>query len=255
MPDRLSQQQSLALIEELETAKKLIEFGIIDLREQASEGFHHLPLQLLAQGLERLLKLTYVLAVLEESDGLPSIRDIKAFSHGLERIADQLVVLVAPKHGVQEDLEFIRSDGDLRSLLRLLSNFGQESRYHYLDALLDPSSARVDDDPRLQWSEFEDAFISRRPNWAERLGTPEGQEDVFHEAATGIAALVDRLSRAIARMWTQGALPEEAAQFSPQLGVFLHLRDEQLGVPRHLKGRRNSTAQAACAGSRRPSVE
>jgi hypothetical protein len=129
VPDLLTTQQSFALIEELDTATTLVEFGLADLREQASEGSHHLPLQLLAQGLERFLKLTYVLAVLQDSDNLPSIREMRRYSHDLERLADALVGLVAPAHRVQVDLEFIRSDGDLRSLLRLLSDFGQESRY------------------------------------------------------------------------------------------------------------------------------
>lgn len=232
MPDRLTTQQSFALIEELDTATKLIEFGLADLREQASEGFHHLPLQLLAQGLERFLKLTYVLAVLEDSGALPSIRDMRRYSHDLERLADALVSVVAPRHRVQVDLEFIRSDGDLRSLLRLLSDFGQESRYHHLNALLDPASVDVEDDPSRQWSEFEDQFASQLPNRIERMGTYEGQEEIFREAAIAIAALVDQLSRAIARMWTQGALPEEAARYSAQLMKLIVLRDEQLGVPR-----------------------
>jgi hypothetical protein len=232
VPGRLTPQQSFALIEELDTATKLIEFGLADLREQALEGFHHLPLQLLAQGLERFLKLTYVLAVLHDSGGLPSIREVKRYSHDLERLADKLVSRVAPKHAVQVDIEFIRTDGDLRSLLRLLSDFGQESRYHHLDALLEPASVQVENDPARRWSEFEDAFISQRPDWIERMRTYEGQQEVFREAATAVAALVDQLSRAIARMWTQGALPEEAARCSAQLMTFLFLRDNQLGVPR-----------------------
>jgi hypothetical protein len=232
VPDLLTTQQSFALIEELDTATTLIEFGLADLREQASEGFHHLPLQLLAQGLERFLKLTYVLAVLEDSGNLPSIRQMRRYGHDLERLADDLVTLVAPTHRVQVDLEFIRSDGDLASLLRLLSDFGQESRYHHLNSLLDPGSVQVEDDPSRRWSEFEDQFVSRPPGWIGRMGTYEGQEEVFREAARAIAALVDRLSRAIARMWTQGALPEEAGRYAPQLTRFLLLRDEQLGVPR-----------------------
>lgn len=232
MPDSLNQRQALALVEELDTATKLIEFGLAALRGQASEGFHHLPLQLLAQGLERFLKLTYALAVLQASGELPSIREMRGFSHDLERLVDELVTLVAPTHRVQGDLEFIRSDGDLRSLLRLLSEFGQESRYHHLNAFLAPSSVEVENDPSRRWSEFESEFASRQPNWVERMGSHEGIEEALADVASSVAALVDRLSRAIARMWTQGALPKEAAPYSPQLMRFLVLRDEQLGVPR-----------------------
>jgi len=232
VPDRLSQQQALALIEELDTATKLIEFGLADLREQASGGFHHLPLQLLAQGLERFLKLTYAFAVLQGSRELPSIREMRAFGHDLEGLADALVGLVAPRHRVQGDLEFICSDSDLRSLLRLLSDFGKEGRYHHLNAFLAPSSVRIDDSPLLRWSEFETEFASGQPDWIERIGSYEGSEQVFGEVALSVAALIDRFTRAIARMWTQGALPEEAASYVSQLMRFLGLRDEQLGVPR-----------------------
>jgi hypothetical protein len=64
------------------------------------------------------------------------------------------------------------------------------------------------------------------------MGSLEDIDDALREVASSIAALVDRFARAIARMWTQGALPEEAGQYSPMVFKYLHLRDEGLGLPR-----------------------
>src|SRR5665811_927437 len=75
MPNaELTPEQSFALIDELETAAKLTQHGLDALHGlDAANDFHHLPMQLLSQGFERLLKVTYALAIREHSGELPTV--------------------------------------------------------------------------------------------------------------------------------------------------------------------------------------
>lgn len=76
MPDlELTGVQTVALVDELESATKLVGLGVAELHELSlANGFYHLPFQLLAQGLERFLKLTYAMTELGETGNLPAPR-------------------------------------------------------------------------------------------------------------------------------------------------------------------------------------
>ncbi len=239
MPGQFSLRQSLALIDELESATKLVELGVAELHGLSlSHDFHHLPLQLLSQGLERFLKLTFAMAELGGSGALPSLQRVKRYGHDLARLTDDVVALAelraqyARRRVVQEDLGFIRSDADFRRLLTQLAEFGEGGRYHRLDELLDPDGVDPDSDPRRAWEDLESHFIRRLPDGLERIASVERSEEVHREAIISIATLVERFARAISRMWTLGALPEEALTYSNSVGKFLYLGDEQLGQSR-----------------------
>lgn len=236
--DRLTPLQVLALTEELESATKLIDLGVTELhRLSLANDFYHLPMQLLAQGLERFLKLTYAMAELGDSGALPTAKTMKSLGHDIAAIADALIGRIERHEAcvggeVQDDLEFIRSDPDLRRVLALLTEFGNRGRYHRLDEFLDPESADGDSDPCRRWQAFELEIAQRRPDWLDALGTHQRATELQREASAHIASLIDRFSRAIARMWTIGPLPEEARRYTGLVSRFVALRDEDLGVPR-----------------------
>jgi hypothetical protein len=236
--DLLSQPQAVALIDELGSATELIDLGVKELHALSlANDFYHLPMQLLAQGLERFLKVTYALAHLGQTGMLPGRKKMRTqYGHKLVGITDDLVALAERSTGyvdrpaVREDLEFVRTDADLRQVLQILSEFGATSRYHRLDEFLDPQSVR-EDDPSQKWAAFEAEIIGRQPDWLEEIES--GSAEKVHRTAVLYAAqLVDRFARAIARMWTLGALPNESRRYSPLTRPFLMLTDEQLGEPR-----------------------
>ena len=84
--------------------------------------FLHLPLQLLAQGFERLLKLTYALAWMKQHGVLPEAQMFRRdFGHRVDQLTDELVKLVETqpeyvnRQAVQED----RGQADDRNDRRL----------------------------------------------------------------------------------------------------------------------------------------
>lgn len=236
----LTEDQTIALIDELESATKLVDLGVGELHKlDAANDYYHLPMQLLSQGLERFLKLTYVMAELGSSGSLPSRRRMRQhYGHRLIRLTDDLIELVgkAPDYvrrpAVQKDIDFVRSDKDLRTVLDLLGAFGQDARYHRLDELLGGAPADPDSDPYRRWAAFELEVVQRHESWLDRVGSVEHAADLHRDIATYIAGRVDRFARAIARMWTLGALPDDTRRHSGLLKPFLFLSDDQLGVRR-----------------------
>ena len=238
--DELTAPQTFALIDELESATKLVDLGVAEMHELSlANDFFHLPLQLLAQGLERFLKVTYAMAARRETGKLPTPKEIRGrFGHDLIAITEGLLQSVEgsdeyiDRPAVRDDLEFIRADQDLRDLLVLLSEFGKHGRYQRLDAFLAPESVDDEANPYRRWEELESKIARRHPGWSDKIGDVQGARELQRMAGDQMAYLVDRFARAIARMWTLGALPEDAGQYMGLVTRFLYLRDAALGASR-----------------------
>ncbi len=234
--DELTTLQKVALTEELDAAVKLIGLGVTALRElDAANDFYHLPMQLLAQGLERFLKLTYAMAELNATESLPLPRTIRGFGHDLVALTDGLGALVAKvdeyatRPAVQQDLEFMRADKDLRRMLTLLSDFGRRGRYHRLDEFLSPEIVDGDADPTRGWQELEMEISQRSRDWADTITTPDGAGEIHRWINGHLSYRVERLAQAIARMWTLGALPPHARTNTAVIAALL--RDPETVPP------------------------
>jgi hypothetical protein len=240
MSTELSTEQAFALSDELDTAAKLNRHGIQALHNlDPANDFHHLPMQLLSQGFERLLKVTYAMAVREQSGAMPTTSTIKrSFRHDLVKLNDALVEIASSveayvsRPAVREDLDFLSEDAELRRILELLSTFGTWSRYYNLGVLLDPSSAQAKDDPALAWQAIESEALRRMPDGLDRLGEPLEQDKLFEEIYEEISRPLDRFLRAISRMWTLGPLGADGKRFMGLVKESLFLHDEDLGRPR-----------------------
>ena len=237
----LTPLQAFALVDETERAVELTDLGIRALWSlDATSDRYHLPLQLLAQGIERLLKLTYVLGVLEATSQMPKSKELKdGFRHDLMKVLDAVVALAeadvdfTSRPAVVEDLAFVRTDEDLRSMLEILSDFGQQGRYHNLETLLNQSSGDRRPSPEEAWQRLEAEFLRRHPEWVNRIGTPEFTSGWYQALAGDVTEILQRFLRAICRMWTLGPLGDEGRRLTGTINRFLFLTDDRLRIPRH----------------------
>lgn len=234
--ESLTTGQRLALCVETRAVVELSRRGIEELwRIDGGNDFVHLPLQLLAQGFERLLKLTYSLAWLKQHGTLPD-HDvfIKRYGHSVIRLTDDLVELVdtepeyVSRPAVQADLTFIRTDSDLRRCLTLLSTFGTWSRYYRFEEFLGTRNLSPADDPDRAWHSIELDALRARPHWIDPLSAEATAEAHWHVAGY-VTRTLEKFARAIVRMWVLGALDEEARRHTATLGHFLFLDDDELG--------------------------
>lgn len=236
----LSTEQTFALVDETERAVELAHHGIQSLWSlDAANDRYHLPLVLLAQGIERLLKLTYVLGVLESTSQIPTSAQIKKFGHDLLVLTDEVVKIArgnnefAARPAIASDLAFVDTDQDLRAMLRVLSDFGKQGRYHNLDILLAENPSRLGQSPEEAWQQLESDFLARHPEWKDKLGTPEFSTGWYQALAADVTEVLQRFLRAVCRMWTLGPLGEHGKQLTGTINRFLFLTDDRLRFPRH----------------------
>lgn len=224
---------SLAVVEELDSAIEMTVAGMSALIPTgARRADLDATLQHLASGFERFAKLTYIEAYRYTKRERPSRSVLKGHGHDVLGLIDALVELVegvsdyASRPAVREDLEFIRADQGLRELLGVLGHFGQRGRYSRIDGLVDGGSGDAESEPGRQWDEIELRLLMSRADWEELIETSEAER----AGAREVVGRLQRLARAIARMWTLGALGEDGLVHYGMLAVLLGVRDEQLGL-------------------------
>ena len=238
----LSTEQTFALIQETQTSVFLVQEGLLGLnRLSGANDFYHGPMELLAQGFERLMKVVICLGQWEGQGTLPTPKEMKKkHGHDLVKLADTILELydktnyATSRPAAMNDRDFIATDERLRELLSLLADFGNRGRYYDLDTFLDPSvgtdvSSR---DPMGSFQKIERDFLDTKPEWMARMGKPEfqGFYEVFNAELT---ATLQRFARALSRFFTLGPLGAQGRRLQPAICMFLFLRDEELAtVPR-----------------------
>lgn len=228
---RLSSLQQFAAVGEAEIAVRLIDEGLRSLRRvDGYNDSYHPPLQLLAQGFERLLKLILILGAIEQGEPPETKRTVVA--HDLVRLTERVVILMEAvpefneRPAIAADIEFLRTDEHLSSLIQVLGRFGGRGRYWIIDVLLD-DPPHDDDDPRLLVDQIKMSLLGNHPEWRALLGKPEFRG--FHDVMTAdLVELLQRYARALSRSYTLGVLGRQGRSMVGQVKRFLYLRDQDL---------------------------
>ncbi len=228
----LVREQRAGLIYEAATIAGLLRAGLEALQELgASNVFYRLPLSLLGQGLERLMKVAIALVELEDSGKLPTVRAIKAYGHDLTKLLDRCTEIASRPsyHGrpaAKEDAAFLATDQDLRRFIAAIAAYGDDGRYSDLGAFLGDPKAMTQD-PDLAMSVFETEILERYPEWHARLAEPGF--NAFYPVLVGdLTAIVQRHARAVSRFFVWGPTGDLGRQASGALIPLLTLRDADL---------------------------
>lgn len=223
----------LALNEELNTAHKLIVAGFGALQEvDMGNTFYHQPHQLIASGLERLMKCYISLVIQGRTGAFPNVKEMKALGHDLEVLLDRVVneyyggTETSPL--LKADLEFLRSNPTLSQCVKILSDFGKKGRYYNLDVVAGAKAELLD--PTEEWQQLETSIEDPVPimDDTERL-----YRDYYPRVNAKLVSVMERLVRAIALQFTLGGHPDpqkNLSSSSPIFSGFGNLRDEGLGT-------------------------
>lgn len=220
----------MAMIDLLVSAMEMLSSGMTALQETEREPDLDSILQQLAMGFELFLKVTLVEVTRNTTGRRPEWKEIKGLSHSLLAVLDALtsearkVTEYTERPACQADLEFLESDIAVRRLLDVLGDFGGGGRYNQIDGLL-KGTFDSDSDPKTRWGVIETELLLERPDF-ESIQTIE----IVQVSSEEIVARLQRMARAIARMWTLGAVGDEGGQFCGVIGTFLFLRDEELAI-------------------------
>ena len=222
----------VCLFDELETSRELLKSGFGHLQEvDMGSTFYHLPHQLLASGLERLMK-CYMAVVRKGRDGAyPDRKAMQSLGHDLESL---LKTICREHYGgtqralVREDFEFITTDPVLSDCVRILSLFGRMGRYYNLDVVAGASHGRID--PKAEW----DALESRVEDPVPYLGDAEAlYRDYYPRVNSLLIGRMERLVRAIAMQFTLGGHADPGGEIGWLAGSYTEFRklgDDEFGT-------------------------
>jgi hypothetical protein len=126
----LLQQEAFLIQSSLLSGLHHLRNARLDTKGQFYAAFFQLSI-----GLERLMKLTFIINFMREHKmAVPTRRRLKDFGHGLVSLFDHLAALALP--GKANPLETIEPNSVERAILMHLSEFAEGARYHNLDTLV-----------------------------------------------------------------------------------------------------------------------
>lgn len=237
--NNIKPQQWFSLNEEIHTSIRLLQLGIKELHDISfSNDFYHLPLLLLSSGFERLMKCMICLKYLDENGKFPTSEEIKAFGHNLIHLKEKVLSYCISKKiadeipATKQDYIFMTEDKRLEKLIKILSDFGENARYHNLDVIGGKNNPLSDTKARLEQFELQlmkEKYINNSKKFEELLSDPSKNDDLYEEIYAIIIPKVQRFARALVRQFTLGDLGEEAKKYTGLIKPFLNLMDQDLG--------------------------
>ena len=124
----------LALLQETDAVKQFLQRAIASINQRdAVDVDPYATLQLLSQGMERLLKLTVIFQYHRAQAKFPNDTDIKQYGHDVERLATTVLATAqadpyfAHRPAAQADIDFATANPTLRLLLHACATFGAPS--------------------------------------------------------------------------------------------------------------------------------
>lgn len=233
MPDNKTIYKKLAALAEVETATKLIKQGLREIQAlNGGNDFFHLPLLLLSNGFERLLKCLLCL----ECIGNDWEATIKPFSiksgkgHNLTYLLEEIIKLCEGKKysskfpAAENDIEFLKHDSAFRNILDLLSDFGLGDRYYNIDIITKGESKY--NNPSEKWTDIELTI----KNNSKELNYNNDSDQIISEINKKLVIIFEKFARALSRLFFHGEFGEFAKQASSPVLDFVVLSDDKLGT-------------------------
>ncbi len=225
-------ERFLCMLEELETSHNLIKAGFGALQEiDMNNDFYHLPHQLMASGLERLMKCYISLVYQGRNDSFPNMGFMKALGHDLVVLRD---LICTDYYGgktrplVQQELTYLTSDHTLHECVRILSLFGRCGRYYNLDIVAGSPHDPID--PKSEWETLEGSVEDATPFLSDMEAM---HRDYYPRVHAKLIAKLERLVRAIALQFTIGDHTDTLGNLSKMSDVYSDFRslgDEEFGT-------------------------
>jgi hypothetical protein len=201
-----------ALLEETETAYKLIKFGFGELQNiRIGNAFYFLPFQLLSQGFERFMKVYICLGYYDIDSNLPDFKYIKDKGHNLETLLETILNSYYKKDDKFQfvaDYKFLTENNDLKELLYIISEFGKMSRYYNFDIIT--NNPKVGIDAIDKWKDFENRIMKMRNISLNKLFDADLEQEVYYEINNYIIEIFEKFISALSRQFIFGFVGDSA---------------------------------------------
>jgi len=224
-------QRFLHLIDELRNSNLLITDGFGALQEiDTGNDFYHLPHQLIASGLERLMKCYVAVVHHGRTSTFPDMAFMKDLGHNLDDLVSEIRQNYYGGRNrpfVDAEFDFISNDHFLNDAIGILSLFGRLGRYYNLDVVAgSPHNPR---DPKSEWKTLEAKIESPTPFLSDFETL---HREYYPRVNAQVVGRLERFVRSIALQFTIGDHTDPnkyISQASVTFSNFRNIRDEALG--------------------------
>lgn len=227
----MSAHKSSARLEVFELALFLVESGIHHLVNAAlaDSASHHLPLQLISQGLERLLKVGVVVSA--SSNSPIGARSLRQFGHDIKALDEALfqVVETIDAQTFAIPYENLREDRHTKDVTEIITTFATSSRY----ADLDGSVAQTTSSSPTHVALIESFQSKLAKEFLPPETTVEPPPGFYAFVDAFIATVVDAYARCVVTLFRSGLLGDEGTELVRQVstGVALAYMAGERTVP------------------------
>jgi hypothetical protein len=224
------------LLKEVEVSIKLLKNGMRDLQKLGtSNDFFHGPILMLSSGYERLIKCLLCLALMDDNGEFQEApyKSYGKSGHDLDNLLKKLLSICDTKNysskfkAAKMDIDFLKDDKHLREIISLFSDFAQAGRYYNLDIVIKGKSDYKD--PDYFWTKIENTIMKARKEVYDKFEKGE-IEYVSKEINRDIIIILEKYTRALARLFTLADFGDFAKQASPLVHHYLMLTDDKLGT-------------------------
>jgi len=198
--------QEIALTDEVDVAISFIDEGLASLKRLEIDDFAHLPILLLSNGFERLLKMIICLDYRQQNSEFPNTPAFrrKIETHNVENFLRE-VVDISKRWKYEEksaetkkDMDFLETDAELQNIVKLLTEYGISSRYYNINIIIGEKNSYGK--PATLLGDYCRNF-EEKLRWEKKVTT--GNIPSFREHIT---RLLQQFRRALCRMFIWGKL-------------------------------------------------
>lgn len=223
--------QEIALMDEVDVAISFIDVGLTSLKRLAIDDFAHLPIVLLSNGFERLLKMIICLDYREQNGEFPNASGFrkKIKTHNVEKFLQRVVDISKRWEYEKEtaetkkDMDFLENDAELQIIVKLLTEYGISSRYYNINIIIGEKNSYGKPSKLLEYYYWD--FEEKLPR---KKNVTTGNILSFREHIT---RLLQQFRMALCHMFIWGKLGKTGKEIGKSniLVGIINLRDEDLG--------------------------
>lgn len=220
-----------ALLEEIDASSKMIVLGLAEIQKIShSNQFYFLPLQLLANGIERLLKCMICLGFYNKFGNYPTEQFLKSnLGHKLEKslkfLLDEYYQDNTPR--LREYRIFLESNTDLLKAIMILSDFAQMGRYGNLRVVTGDMAPFTDSINK--WESFEGEPLFEDEDLLKMLSKIGQEEYVYAKLQNRIVKVFEKFIHILSMQFTIGNLGDLGRKYYGPLHHFSDIKDSNLG--------------------------
>lgn len=202
-----------AIQAELDTSSLLLIRGLQELQAMNLDyGSYFMPSQTLSQGMERMMKVILFLSGTVNSGELK-----KCYSHNLNRPWNKLL-----EHHIIEPI----SDSVSENILRILSEFGFDGRYYYIN-VLDGRPSNFN--PQAEWEKLENLFMSENAQSYKMLTNGDDANVLITNMVKRLQISIEKIIKRLSVAIIEYEKKEIGWVVPPVIKVFADFNDDSYG--------------------------